>query len=483
MKNQNTLRDEMRRVEQIYRTMTADEFMASPVLDEKQWEIDRLVRQRLSAKEWNLFAGVCLSAFFDPLTEKYSNGRKGDRDLVLTSSILFAVATVQPFCRAVLMVIESGQPRLEAFLDREEARWIRYAPLLNPSEFAEQMVAAVEHGDQIQIGQREKVNASELQVWRGLINGGLYELEKNPEILEQFKRKASANDYSRALTGGTSRLLQEVALDRLRPVHALSLSKAADHISNTSSLDILVHSRGKAGRPLLGIEVDGSSHNNPQQIAKDRAKDEVMDAFRIPLIRITQSDADFWPERGLQPKGGYEKLARFTRLIVSVANHISFQVQIEDQLAVEQNLAGKLLNQLEEKLAKSNFGTAYVNLDSNQRDVIYESSVVSPESQAYELVADAFEHHKKINRKETELACLWPLELKAIAAEPQIFGHFSSGLTAQTLLNLPGCEPMELKTPSVRISANHLDEASLLLNLQRCLVEDLADEVRVRLRH
>lgn len=99
--------------------------MASSVLDEKQWEIDRLVRQRLFANRWELFAGVCLSAFFDPLTEKYLKLRNGDRDLVPTSSILLAVATVQPFCRAVLLAIESGQPRLEAFLNREQAHWIR----------------------------------------------------------------------------------------------------------------------------------------------------------------------------------------------------------------------------------------------------------------------------------------------------------------------------------------------------------------------
>ena len=128
----------------------------------------------------------------------------------------------------------------------------------------------MEQGDPIQIEQRAKVNASELQVWRSLKCSGLYELEKNPEIPALFKRKASANDYPRALTGGTNRLLPEVALDRLRLVHALSLSKAADHISHTSSLDILVHSRGKGGQPLLGTKVDGPAHNNLPHIAKQK---------------------------------------------------------------------------------------------------------------------------------------------------------------------------------------------------------------------
>lgn len=482
MKKEHIFRDEMGTMEQTVRDTAAREFLATPVLDENQWEIDRLVRNKLPAARWNLFAGTCLSAFFNPEEQKYLDRRNGDRDLIYRSSILFTVTTGQPFCRAVLMVIESGQPKLEAFLGREQVRWLRYAPLVSPGEFAEQVTDAVEQSDKSKIGQREPVNASERKVWLGLKNNGLFELENSFQIQSLYGKKTDSDDYLRAVTNYTNRLLQEVALHRLRPKWAPLMSEAAENISQKSSVDILVHSRGKVSRPLLAIEVDGPIHKEARQIRKDRAKDEVMTAFRIPLIRISKSDADFWHTGRLQPQGGYEKLTRFTKLIVTIANHISFQVQIEDQFVVENDTAKKLYQKLEEKIAKSIFGEPYVNLDSVQREKVYEFLIASPELNDYEMVRSVFNFHKESNIAETELACKWPDDLAMDAVEPEIVGDPLSGLSAWTVLTLPGSAPLKIETPSIRVSGKSLDEKVLSLNLKRCLIEDLVGEVRTRLR-
>lgn len=482
MKKEHSFRDEMRTMEQTVRHTPVSEFMATPVLDENQWEIDRLIRNKLPAAKWNLFAGTCLSAFFNPEEQKYLERRNGDRDLIFRSSILFTVTTGQPFCRPVLMVIESGQPKLEAFLDREQVHWLRYAPLLSPSEFAEQVTNAVKQGEKVEVGQRCKVNESELKVWRGLKNNGLFELENNLEIQSLYGKNANSEHYLRELTGATNRLLQEVALGRLRPKWAPSMSVAAENILRNSSVDILVHSRGKVSRPLLAIEVDGPPHQELQQIPKDRAKDEVMKAFRIPLIRISKSDADFWHKGRQQPQGGYEKLARFTKLIGMVANHISFQVQIEDQFVVEEDAAKKLYQKLEEKIAKSIFGEPYVNLISSQRAIVYESSIASRELFEYEMVGKAFNFYKESAIEEAKSECKWPDDLTMDSAEPEIVGDPLSGLSAWTLLTLSRCAPLKIETPSIRVSGKSLDEEILSLNLKRCLIEDLASEVRARLR-
>jgi hypothetical protein len=483
MKKEHSLRDEMRKMENTVRDTSASEFMATPVLDENQWEIDRLVRNKLPAARWNLFAGICLSAFFDPYKKEHLERPKEDRDLIFRSSVLFTVATGQPHCKAVLMVIETGQLKLEAFLDREEAYWLRYTPLLSPSEFSEQVINALEQGEKLQIGQREKVNGSEFRVWRGMKNHGLFELEKDPEMQSLHNKKDLSEGRLRNLTASTNRLLQEVAIHRLMPKWAPSMSPAAEAISQNSSVDILVHSRGKVSRPLLAIEVDGSVHGkNLEKIANDRAKDEVMDAFRIPLIRITESDGDFWHTGRHQPRGGFEKLARFTRLISKVATHISFQVQIEDQLAVEEDATKKLYQKQEEKIANSIFGTAYRNLDTSQKTIVYQSSVSLTELDEYEMLSDEFNFHRAREIEETKLLCKWPDDLAMDSTEPEIVGDPLSGLSARTVLTLPGSAPVKIETPSIRVSGKSLDEEVLSLNLKRCLIEDLVGDVRARLR-
>ena len=480
MKKDHSFRDEIRTMEQAVRNTPAIEFMATPVLDENQWEIDRLIRGNLPAATWNLFSGTCLSAFFDPEDKKYLDC-SGDRDLIFRSTILFTVTTRQPFCHAVLMVIEPGQPELEAFLNWEGARWLRYASLQSPSEFANQVTDAAKQGEQSKIGQRKKVDESEFKVWRGLKNNGLYELERNIEIQLMYAKNANSENLLRALTGATYRLLQEVAIDRLRPKRAPSMSAAAEHISRTSSVDILIHSRGKVNLPLLAIEVDGSIHRNPKKMKKDRAKDEVMDAFRIPLIRIATGDADFWHKSREQPKGGYEKLARFTKLIGAVANHISFQVQIENQFVVENDTVKMLYQKLEDKAAKAIFGELYVNLNSHQRIVVDESLITSPELSEYEMVGKHFNFHNENAIKEITSECKWPDDLTKDSAEPEIVGDPLSGLSAWTVLTLPGRAPLKITTPSIHASGKYLDEEVLSLNLRCCLIEDLAGEVRARL--
>ena len=69
-------------------------------------------------------------------------------------------------------------------------------------------------------------------------------------------------------------------LDRLTPAQRA-------YIQHRASVDFVVYNR-VTNQPLLAIEVDGFAfhENNPDQRARDALKDEILDAYQMPLLRL-----------------------------------------------------------------------------------------------------------------------------------------------------------------------------------------------------
>ena len=59
------------------------------------------------------------------------------------------------------------------------------------------------------------------------------------------------------------------------------------YIQHRASVDFVVYNR-VTNQPLLAIEVDGFAFpkNNPDQRARDALKDEILDAYQMPLLRL-----------------------------------------------------------------------------------------------------------------------------------------------------------------------------------------------------
>ena len=451
----------------------ASEYMATPVLDERQWEIDLLLRKRLSTDKWTIFVGVGLSAFFDP--ELQRAGGSQYRDLMYRASALFVIATGVPEAVAKFMVIESGQPQLEKFLDFANVAWTRYPPLLETEEFVEQITAAIAAGSRANIGERCKVNRSEHQAARELMSGTLIEYDRH---LNDDTSLAARRDWAQ----DTPRLLHEVALHRLRPKRLVQLSPRAEHILQTSSLDFLLHSRGVRNQPLFAIEIDGGVHTDPMQMRKDRAKDEVMRALGIPLCRITPADADYWRRIDSQSHESRQRLMRFSRLISAVAISVFYQglTQAQDMLSVD--LADKAIHRMQEKLARSIFGVDFVDLVGIQRSVVRETCLGSAEFQEADMAWRIADHH--IGRQIDEAAAdrRWPNDLLTVSTQPQFVGNLASGMTAQTTLTMVGSPAETISAPAIRFVADRLEPRLMSVSMEVNLIRSLEEIVRVRIR-
>ena len=150
------------------------------VLNEHQWELHGLLRERLAPDRWQVFAGSLLNHFFDP--ERYVGSAKW---LVKSSPVLLAVATNAPYCRAVLIILARSNSEVEAFLDNQKVHWVRYAAHLSPRELADQTCIALRDRASTTIGTRTPISDSEKKVADGFRTGRMIDLIK-VHNLEQY---------------------------------------------------------------------------------------------------------------------------------------------------------------------------------------------------------------------------------------------------------------------------------------------------------
>ena len=306
-------------------------------------------------------------------------------------------------------------------------------------------------------------------------------LERHPEIEDRYRRRPLEEQYAAART---PRILLEVAPHRLAPIFYKNLEGLGDlkrRIAMTSPIDILVHSRGENPRPLLAIEVDGAGHADPAQQVKDRAKDDVLLKFGIPLIRITKSDADFWSKKPL-PLSERQKLRKFSYLVTRLAIVVSSLVTRSQRESLELDQVEHRLHEIEDKTAQSLFGAGYVQLDDKQRRIVEETILCSREMEDYVSIQRELSHFRAQDIVEAKEMSEWPSELGVIATAPQIHGDISSGVKAITTVHFPDEPTLLIETPSIRLISESLDVEVLGKIVVAELVQACAEEVQIEQR-
>jgi very-short-patch-repair endonuclease len=91
--------------------------------------------------------------------------------------------------------------------------------------------------------------------------------------------------------------------------------KEKKYISKTS-LDLVIATSDPIPSPLLAIEVDGHSHNDPCQQEKDAMKNTFCEQAGLPLIRITYDHFPQQQEQSHQAKYARRIRVEFIRFII-----------------------------------------------------------------------------------------------------------------------------------------------------------------------
>lgn len=457
---------EYKKVEKIIRKADERRYWPTPVLDKHQWEIRQILNQHFLIDGWVLLAGIGLSTFINPA------GHRRYRD-ILQTSVLFAVITEPPRSTAVLLVVEPGDSGLESFLETEGIRWIYYSTLLSAVEFSEQVISILHQQSLSQIGERKPINSAELEVTRALLDESLFEFERHESQL-------SPNGESRRMWEDSPAILHEVALQRVRPHFRSELDETAERMILQSSVDLLIHGRGRFNRPLLAIEIDGKHHENPESKIKDKAKEKALNSFGIPLIRIAPREADFW-NFYRNPKDRQRKKL-FSKLLTSIAQAVSFQVMssIHDQLEV--NDARLQLHFRENKLAQTMFGREYVDLADEQRTAVNFSMAATALDDDYHMTVGLSNFERSRELEDLNERRSWPKELVSFAPEPVIFSNTDSGLWAETTFTFEATST-NIATPRIRLMrTERFDDELMRETISVCLIEATAEAVREQMR-
>lgn len=312
-----------KRAMRLIRTIDERGWWPTAVLTPSQWEVHRLLRDRLDPDK-QILPGVQLSTFFDP-------GGRGSNffALLIENAVLFAIVTVGEKQCLDFVILEEAKPEVESILSSKRVGWMLYESGLSAQMYVDRVLSRISAARVIP-SERVVVNRSEQQVKRELMVRSLFEFERYDTS------KGIAGEHNR-LTYDTPIILHGVAIRKFAPTGRVKLRSRAEAIVRESSVDLLVHGRGASGnRPLLAIEVDGSVHEKPSKVANDIAKNEVLESFGLPFIRISPAEGDFW-SRKIWSTSDQQRLRCFAQLLRSIAQAVAFEVQSSMSRQIEEN--------------------------------------------------------------------------------------------------------------------------------------------------
>jgi len=104
---------------------------------------------------------------------------------------------------------------------------------------------------------------------------------KSEQIVAQVLREALSNESCRALTFHSQVRLNQVASSN----NEMLTAREQAYMKNRASCDFVIYF--KVGKMPLGvIEVDGGSHEKPEQAERDALKNNILEKSRLPLLRI-----------------------------------------------------------------------------------------------------------------------------------------------------------------------------------------------------
>lgn len=463
--NDATTRELIKAARKRFESIPPADYLPSPVLSEKQWEIYALLRRRLPSDSAQVFCGSRLTAFFDPESPQYDSHQ---RSVIFGSSVIFGIATNPPFARPIVLVIEPGQPALERFLSGENLPWILYSEVVDSMGLVDHIEANSRHAALLR--DRHPINYPEDDVAKALRHDAFVELERHQslvglkiEILEEIERMSP-------------RLLHEVALAKMKPQFPLEiLSQEEETYCRTASVDVVLHSR-VPNVPLLAIEVDGDVHQLEGKKVKDRLKGSILQKFGIPLIRISPSEADFWTLK--DPK----HLSRFVDLLGSVVSHTAGNMRNESEFRVRQIINRRRMDSLDEQFSQSMFGRDFDHLSESQRVEVFRATFGIPTDDQNEIFEQFHLHLREQELSDEIERSVWPAELVEFAQAPSISNDAENGWHAETTFKMGGSRSIKLSSPRIRVSCAGIDAELFEVTMRSILVTEMADDVREQIR-
>lgn len=457
----------MARLEGKLRKTNARDFMANSVMSDHQWSLFIKLRRELATHGLEILVGVPLTAIID--TERHKIP-----DALWRSSVLFAVVTIAPHGAVRLLVLDTIEEAIERCLDQLRIRHITYNALLSDEDFAKVILDEIEFQFQLSAATKSLINRSENDVAKSLRNGVLI-IEHERLLVDEPADRETYQLYN------SIKLLQEVALHRICASRLIGglLTSDEERIRSTSSVDILVHSSPPLNLPLLAVEFDGPYHEHPDQQRKDRFKDAVLSRYGIPLIRISRLDAAFG---NLTKDGKSESHRRYVRGLTELVSSIVCHMHFETDSTISSDKARKALDKLEDDLATSIFGKAYLELNDEQRLRIDESTFCSKEEDEYRFQNLLYnrERDQAIDRAREEIE--WPDELTQYSLCPEIHGDLQTGFWAAFKVNTPNGKRLEVTLPKIWVQAKDLDKELLTARITADLIQIAADLVRQLIR-
>jgi hypothetical protein len=246
------------------------------------------------------------------------------------------------------------------------------------------------------------------------------------------------------------------------------------NIIETSSVDILLHSRGETNIPLVAVEFDGPYHDTIEQQKKDRTKECVLKKVGIPLVRVRFDEVDFGKQIDKMNRIARLAYREYSILIKDFVETLSLNRLALDACETPIRNFVVELQKSEDLLAQALFGKSFIDLSvQQQKDISIQLSITRKGQTLQELEferAEVVSHIEFDVRSSTE--SLLKEELKA--SKPEFFGDFVGGRSARIVCAFEGHEPREIESPKIRLISNFSSDNVEYLALDSCLVRYLA---------
>lgn len=441
-----------------FRKTSPESHLPTPVLTDKQWVIFNELRGFLG-DDYGLFAGASLSAFFDP-THKML---REFRDEAFCGSVLFAVTSRKIQGVPLFFVIDINDALkglcVDEMLESIEAEFQFWKEPQDVVEYARDVYLRVQ---QVQAKAREfhkfpvhgvEWNVGKRLILDNLVDRDLRTLERCPNI---------DKDLVGGLQKRANRMLREVSLTRLVPKIWDTIPQHLRRMVEQSPVDILLHSV-YPNTAILGIEIDGQHHLEPQKIKNDLIKDAIFKEFGLPLLRVLPADVNNFK----MPEGMINSSARrYAELFTNLARCLALGFKTWRRVYVEDTVLEFAREEEEERLSKALFGKASAKLSQEQLKILSDNLIFTQSFMDYQNQIQLSNHEKEL-RSQPKLDLNWG-RLSKYCTEPELIQTTGGRWMISATFKHDGVT-QRLPSPEIHCVVDHLDIDELRAILFECL--------------
>lgn len=461
--------EDLIKYQELNRSRDISEYLASPILSDQQWSIYIKLKRELASRKMTVLVGVPLTAIIDPKRHKLG-------DSLWRSSVLFAVITMSPRGMVRLLVSDTVNAEMEQCLDKLQVAHIPYNHFLNEQDFVKVVLDEIDFQFANSVSAKQLINKSEGDVAESLRKDVL-----SIEYERLFDKDPLEDDIRNYSELSSLKLLQEVALHRICNTNLIGsvLSPEEEHIRRTSSVDFLVHAPPPLGQPLLAMEFDGKHHDDPRQQKKDQLKNAVLERYRLPLIRISYTDAAFGSHNKQEKR---EQHNLFVKGLCHLVNVVLGQKQLEFEFLKREDAAQKKLNRLEDDIAKSSFGKSYVHLNDEQQRQVAFSTMAFKEDEELQEERSLYGYLREQTIERANEMAEWPKSMEQYAEMPLICGDQRNGFWAEFTVKFPNGQVQKFNLPKIWIQIRNFDEELFMVRIKGALNQMSADFIQRMIR-